>query len=368
MNTSRLSKLQSEETEDTEEVRDAVTAAETFLYGGTLRFPAKRHYRSVEIRSEKAAISDSHVIVSLYPGNGVAQVSVNLSLEDAPCDDFIYLHQVLCAKDDLFLIDGEPGSLPGFCEKILKECGLKNPDQGPVSVITELNRFGTCRDPLDLSLDDQRCLYGMLTGDEGYLHVPEALVEERMKQNWTSRDFVRVIAFSGNYLLLNFNRSETYADYIDYQKPYADHYFGELNEYFTMDAPTAGVNHGLFFSVESAQLIHTITRRLMGSSSQPAATHGFFVTDDIKRNKQIRADMIRTLNKLDQVNITELGALDNLVVRNLGIQEKVESIRKLLELVESDLKLLYDTTTSRMVTLLTILGLLFALIQTINSL
>ena len=122
MNTSRLSKLQSEETEDTEEVRDAVTAAETFLYGGTLRFPAKRHYRSVEIRSEKAAISDSHVIVSLYPGNGVAQVSVNLSLEDAPCDDFIYLHQVLCAKDDLFLIDGEPGSLPGFCEKILKEC------------------------------------------------------------------------------------------------------------------------------------------------------------------------------------------------------------------------------------------------------
>ena len=66
-------------------------------------------------------------------------------------------------------------------------------------------------------------------------------LEERMAQSWTSRDFVRVIAFSSNYVLLNFNRGETYADYIDYQKPYADRYFGDLNEYFTMDAPTAGV-------------------------------------------------------------------------------------------------------------------------------
>ena len=77
--------------------------------------------------------------------------------------------------------------------------------------------------------------------------------------------------------------------------------------------------------------------------------------------------MIRTLNKLDQMNITELGALDDLVMESLDVSKKVENIRSLLELVESDLDLLYSTTTNRMVTLLTILGLLFALIQTINS-
>ena len=197
--------------------------------------------------------------------------------------------------------------------------------------------------------------------------MPKALIEERMAENWTSRDFVKVIAFSSNYVLLNFNRGETYADYIDYQKPYQDHYFGSLNEYFTMDAPTAGVNHGLFFSVEMGQIIRTSTERLMSGTPKVAASHGFFVTDDIKRNKHIRAEMIRTLNKLDQVNITELGALDDLVLKNLDASQKIESIRNFLELVESDLDLLYSTTTNRMVTILTILGLLFALIQTINS-
>ena len=52
---------------------------------------------------------------------------------------------------------------------------------------------------------------------------------------------------------------------------------------------------------------------------------------------------------------------------NLDASQKIESIRSFLELVESDLDLLYSTTTNRMVTILTILGLLFALIQTINS-
>ena len=259
------------------------------------------------------------------------------------------------------------GSIPKLCEDVLKECGLRGIIPGATSIITELNRYGSVKDQEDLSLDDQRCLYGMLTGDEGYLHVPAALVEERMEQNWTSRDFVKIIAFSSNYLMLNLNRSDTYADYIDYQKPYADHYFGSLNEYFTMDAPTAGVNHGLFFSAEMGQLIRTVTERLMGGSPKVTASHGFFVTDDIKRNKHTRAEMIRALNRLDQVNITELGALDDLVLRNLDISKKIESIRSMLELVESDLDLLYSTTTNRMVTLLTIFGLILALIQAINS-
>ena len=366
MNTSRIRKVQSSETEDIAEIRDAFATAEGFLYGGNLHFPAIRHFRNVSVRASKVEIADSHLIVSFYPRSGVVQVSVNLALEDISCDDFVFLHQVQCA-DGFFTIDGKPGSIAGLCESVLRECGLKSFLKGSTSIITELNRFGSCADPLTLSLDEERCLYGMLTGDEGYLHVPKALIEERMAKNWTSRDFVKVIAFSSNYVLLNFNRGETYADYIDYQKPYQDHYFGSLNEYFTMDAPTAGVNHGLFFSVEMGQIIRTSTERLMSGTPKVAASHGFFVTDDIKRNKHIRAEMIRTLNKLDQVNITELGALDDLVLKNLDASQKIESIRSFLELVESDLDLLYSTTTNRMVTILTILGLLFALIQTINS-
>ncbi|MBO5516697.1 MAG: class I SAM-dependent methyltransferase [Firmicutes bacterium] len=366
MNTARIRKFQTTEKDDVAEIREAFATAEGFLYGGTLHFPAIRYFRIVDVRSDKVDIAESHLIISFYPRSGAVQVSVNLTLQDISCDDFIFLHQVQCA-DGFFTINGKPGSIGALCESVLAECGLRHFIKGSNSIITELNRYGSCKDPLSLTLDEERCLYGMLTGDEGYLHVPQALIEERMAESWTSRDFVKVIAFSSNYVLLNFNQGETYADYIDYQKPYADHYFGALNEYFTMDAPTAGVNHGLFFSVEMGQIIRTSTERLMSGNPKVAASHGFFVTDDIKRNKRIRAEMIRTLNKLDRVNITELGALDDLVLKNLDASQKIESIRNFLELVESDLDLLYSTTTNRMVTILTILGLLFALIQTINS-
>ncbi len=367
INTSRIRKLQNEESDDVALIRDSFATAESFLHGSNLHFNALRHFRSVEVRADRVDIADSHLIITFYQGSGVVQVSVNLTLEDVPADDLVFLHQIQCAGPGFFTVNGQPSSIPKLCEDVLKEYGLKNVQHGSNAIIIEVNRFGSCTDPMDLTLDEQRCLYGILTGDEGYLHVPQALIEDRMAENWTSRDFVKVIAFSSNYVLLNFNQGETYADYIDYQKPYGDHYFGALNEYFTMDAPTAGVNHGLYFSAEMGQIIRTGTERLMGSTSQVHGSHGFFVTDDIKRNKHIRAEMIRTLNELDQVSITEIGALDDLVFRNLKITQKVESIRSLLELVESDLDLLYSTTTNRMVTILTILGLLFAMIQTINS-
>lgn len=75
--------------------------------------------------------------------------------------------------------------------------------------------------------------------------------------------------------------------------------------------------------------------------------------------------MIRMLNRVETVSISELGELDTLVLRQLNTSERVESIRNLLELLESDLDLLYSTNTNRMVTFLTLLGLLFALIQII---
>ena len=78
--------------------------------------------------------------------------------------------------------------------------------------------------------------------------------------------------------------------------------------------------------------------------------------------------MIETLNKVEMVNISELGELDALIVRSLGVSQKIDSIRGLLELLESDLDLAYQTKTNQMVNLLTILSVGLAAVQVILAL
>ena len=320
MNTANLRRYQEEEEADVDEIRDAFETAENFLYADGMPFPALRHFRKTQIRCGKVSVADSHLAVSIYPENGIAQVSVCLTLEDVPCDDFVYLHQIQNKESAFFTVGGGAVSIPQLCEDVLKECGLRNLNRGGTSFLVELNRFGNCTDPLALAMDDQRCLYGILTGDQGYLHVPQTLVEERMADSWTGRDFARVIASGSSYILLNFNRGETYADYIDYQLPYAEHYFGELNGYFTLDAPTAGIDHGLFFAVETGQVTRTILQRLSGS-------HGVLAANGLKRNKQVRAEMLKTLGDLDRVDPDGMSALDRLVMDALGVTRRIETIR-----------------------------------------
>ena len=368
MNTAKLRNLQEEEPDETDEICEAFELAEHCLYGSQLPFPALRHYRRTEIHSEKVRIADSHAVVSFYTRSNVAQVSVCLSLENVSCDDIVYLHQIQNAAEAFFTVDGQLCSIPQLCEETLKECGLRRFSAGETSMIVELNRFGSCTDPLSLSPDDLRCLYGMLTGEEGYLHVPQERVEKTMANCWTGHDYAKVFASGSDAVLLNFNRGETYADYIDYEKPYAERYFNGLNDCFTMDAPTAGIDHGLYFALETGQLFRTVTDRFLSRDMNVNASHGFFVSDDIKQNRQIREELIRTLEQAARMTSAEPESLNGFVQRTLGVPQILGSIRSKLDLVESDLDLLYSSATNRMVTLLTVLGLLFAVLQIVNSL
>jgi len=341
--------------------------AEGFLYGAGLHFPARRCVLSeVSVRLDGVPISDSHAIVTAYPESALCQVSVCLTVEDTPIQDFIFLHQIQCSPAPFFRIDGEKTSITALCDRLLAEAGFPDAKAGSTAIITELNRLGD-RASAEEPLTDQecRCLYGVLVGDEGWQHVPISLARSRVDSCWTSRDFVRAIVFSNNFVLLNLNRGRVHGDYLASQHAYADRYFGGLNDYFTMDASTAGVNHGLFFSVETAMLIKTTADRLLDNRPDLTVSHGMILRDEIKRNKRYRAEMIRVLNKVEMVNISELGELDAMIVQSLSAEKRIESIRALLELLESDLDLLYQTNTNRMVNMLTVLGLILAAVQVI---
>lgn len=276
-----------------------------------------------------------------------------------------YLHHIQCSPAENFMSGERRLSIPGACGTLLKRYGFYDPTLGETGYVLEVNRFGDRIHALGLSANEMKCFYGMLTGDEGYVHVPVQLARDRMDQSWSSRDFVKAVVFNNSYLLINLNRDDTFRDYLARQYGFQYHYYSGINDYFTMDASTAGVNHGLFFSIETGLIVKTATDRMLEDRPDLDKPQGLILSDEIKDNKKRRIAMIKMLNRVETVSISELGELDTLVLRQLNTSERVESIRNLLELLESDLDLLYSTTTNRMVTFLTILGLMFALIQVI---
>lgn len=344
-------------------LKDFATA-KSFLYDTGLHFPEKR-FLSVELglSREELPIRASHGILTLYPGTSVCQISVCLSLDQTPVRNFIWLHQIQTSDGVLFRRGDGEISIPGICREMLEKYGIRTAVPSSTAIITELNRLEGCRDAEELGDDAARCLYGVLTGDEGWQHVPVSMARSRMDSRWSSRDFVRVVAFAGNFLVLNLNREERFREYIRTQHSFADRYWGGLNEYFTMDADTAGVNHGVYFSIETGMTIQTLTDRFLNSRPDVLHKTGLSLRREIKQNKLYRAEMIRTLNKVERVTITELGELDGLVMKALDTSGRIESIRSLLELLESDLDLMYQTNTNRMVNLLTVLGLILAMAE-----
>ena len=350
-------------------VRQDFKTAEDFLYGGNLHFPARRFFfTDCAVGLGDIPISASHAVVSVYPESSLCQVTVCLQVEETSIQNFVYLHQIQCGETAPFTVNGEPCAIPLLCERLMARCGLKTRSKGPTSIITEINRLDGRDSYGPLTDNECRCLYGALTGDEGWAHVPVELARGRIDNSWTSRDFVRAIVFSSNYLLLNLNRDKRYEEYLRWQHGYADHYFGGLNDYFTMDAATAGINHGLFLSVETGMLIKATADRLLDRKPDLTRHSCFFLQEEIRKNKRYRREMIETLNKVEMVNISELGELDALIVRSLGVTQKIDSIRGLLELLESDLDLAYQTKTNQMVNLLTILSVGLAAVQVILAL
>ncbi len=303
--------------------------------------------------------------MTFYPASSACHVSVCITIDPTPVRNLVFLHQIQCARGVPFTINGKPESIPDLSDRIIREYGITSAITSSSAYLLEINTFGDRSDSSNITDWEAKCFYGMLTGDEGWSHVPAELARTRMDSSWTSRDFVKVIVFANNYVLLNLNRNKTHAHYMEVEHGFADHYWGALNPYFTLDAETAGVNHGVFFSVETGMIIKTTTDRLLNSRPDLTKKTGVFIRDEIIRNKKYRADMIRTLNKVEMVNISELGELDTLIVQSLGATQRVESIRYLLELLESDLDLMYQTSTNRFVNLLTVLGLLFALLQVV---
>lgn len=104
---------------------------------------------------------------------------------------------------------------------------------------------------------------------------------------------------------------------------------------------------------------------MLDRQSQKIHTGPSRVSTEIRNTKELRRDLILTLNRLEDIGMAELGELDRIIMDGLDINPLVEKIKYLLELLESELDLLYQTSTNTLVNILTVCGLLLAAAQII---
>ena len=337
-----------------------------FLHGGGLPFECWRALLCNEpVHMDKAAVHQMQVMFTAFPEINIGKLTFNLQFRDVPTSQMVYLHH--CNSNGAkihFDAWGVSLSVHEMYQQFLKKMNFYG-EHGQLAHLIELNRFGQMEDVSYIMKNEKPRMYGIISGDEGWNHIPAELAEARIQPDWSSRDFVEFITFGSNFLLLNLVDSPAAKRYRENQTSFGGTYYGGMNPYFALNPAVAGVNHGIIYAVELVMAMKTIAHRILEfqASFQQSRTGNF--RDDIQRTKDYRRELIATLNRVENIDMTELGELEKVILNSQQITPIIDKIKYLLELLESELDLMYQTRTNKIANMLTVLGLLLTIVGTV---
>ena len=353
-----------------------------FLHGDGLPFECHRLLlKDYDLHFTEFPLQGTGVVVSVFPEFNTVQIYFFFRAEQLSTDQLIYLRQIFNGNAPfLNRVNGRKGSLNYHYQRIADHLGAKavNREQMYLLELRQIYRAGedgsTAAEPEDTvsaelseTVDyegfiktESRRIYGMLCGDEGWAFVPEDLAMERLSNTWGSREFVRFFAFGNNAILFNMIDSARGDAYLERQTGFGTRAYGAPNEYFFLKSEAAGVNHGIFFGQETIMVIKTIAANIMSRQANRRLSRQPSLRNDLRLTKEFRAELITTINKVENLGISEMGELEQMLIHNFRISPLIESIKYLLEMLESDLDLLYQQDTNRKVNLLTVFGLLIS--------
>ncbi|MDO5850770.1 MAG: hypothetical protein Q4P14_06090, partial [Methanobacteriaceae archaeon] len=174
-------------------------------------FEPKRMYSyNIETGLTNTKTSELSIFANVYDSVDIVEVIVNLTFKEASTDDITFLHHILykgntIIDDKKSVYDGL--NIDGITNRVIKELGIKQESlHKELTTIVELNDCENAATTLQKYENDtniKKELYGMFVGDEGYKNVPESLVNERIVNIWSSRDFVSFFAFQNKFLIIN---------------------------------------------------------------------------------------------------------------------------------------------------------------------
>ena len=352
-----------------------------FLHGGGLPFDCFRvllkdydlqftleTQSSAGLRRRQYEIADTAVFMTVFPDSDTVQVFVCLSVLNAAENDYVYFRHVQGNGAKLMNHDGRRLSIKDIFGEV-SQCLNRNITDVIETYLLEIKRFDDYEDADDILKDHPEVVYGIMTGDEGWKHVPSDMAAARLENRWGSRDFIRLVSFGANSVFFNLSQSAKAADYRAERENFDHSFYGDMNPYFSMDSNVAGVNHGILFSMELVMVIKTICNRILRrQANHYSGTHGGKLRKEISKLKRYRGELITTLNKVENLSISEIDEMERVLLNSQQIDPIIDKIKYLLELLESELDLLYNSSTNRIGTAIAIGGLIFAAIQILLAL
>lgn len=333
-----------------------------FLHGKGLPFKCYRFLLTdYDLRREGFDIYDSAVLLTVYPETDTAQINVSLSIKNAVADDLVFIKHMQSNGSPFINSDGRKVSISDIYKEVTSSLGRKIMDKDKTYLL-EVKRFGDLENIDNIIDAHSRQLYGIMTGDEGWRHYPEELSKERLSNQWGSREFIRLISFGSGSLFFNLSQSKISATYTENRRSFDEQFYGDINPYFLIDSNFAGLTHGVFFSMELVMLIKTICNRILRRQAAFYSKKSLNVSRDIAETRRYRGELLATLNKVENLAISEIGEMEKVLLISQQIDPIIEKLKYLLELVESELDLLYQNSTNRLVNILTVMGLVISAI------
>lgn len=343
-------------------ILDDITETENFLFGDNIKFPHKRYIiAKPEMSLEGFKFTDANIMLTYFEDTGVVSASLNTSFYTSNIESMIYMRQIFLSA---IPVTGTKKSISDIVSEAISEFDLEL-SCAQIAYIAEINEFFNIENIPDIFENNANSIYGMMTGDEGYEYVSPESAVQRLQNCWSTREFVRAAVFHNNFILFNINNNKRANKYYEHQTKFGSEYYGSPNPYFFIDSADAGVNHGLMFSVELGMVAKTISSWVLERQISNSKRRKNLVGREIKRAKAMRRDLILTLNRLETTGIAEMNELDKLVIDSLDVNPLIEKIKYLLELLESELDLLYQTKTNTLINILTIAGVIIAAAQLI---
>lgn len=330
--------------------------AERFLHGGGQTYDVTR----VMIKELGC------FLLSFVEECGVLAISYHESFENIKSDELICKRQ-LGSKCLVSFPDGSYRSFADVTDQICKllKVSLDNLEESFLVEITHTDKKYNTVD--ELEKNESRELFAFLSGDEGYVFVPEELVKKRLSYKWGSREFIAVYAYEGAFVFLNLLDSCNRKEYLKRQEIFGNAIYGGVNDYFYMESCPLSVNHGIFFSIEFVMTIKTLISSVVDETENNNNKSRSFYKR-IRETKNNRKRILEVLQKSDMVSIAEIGALGEVLLKSQNIAPLVEKVKYMLELLEGDLELLYSERNNLLVTILTVVGLFFAFLQVLLTL
>lgn len=198
--------------------------------------------------------------------------------------------------------------------------------------------------------------YGMITGDEGYMYVPQARALEMLGDYWTTRDFFAVVPFLMGALSINLSASPRHINYIAHQEQYNSTRIRKVNPYFNVyqNKEIAGLSHGVAVMIEEGLVVRRLLDRILLSKVLET-------NKDMRITLKTRKEIITTINRIASLNIMEIDSLEKLIISKMNILQDLEKVKYNLDLNQSEIDIKYSRAINTMVILFAVLQALIAI-------